>query len=973
MSVRMLAVAVALLLVPLWANAQEGSLAPLNPEFERYLSDLSQGRVQETAADGHGLGGLPDPIDLPQNAGLALFPDTPMPQFDARYDLREHGKGTLVQDQQTCGSCWTFGSLASLESCLLPAETWNFSENNMKNTHGFDWTCCEGGNRTISTAYLARWGGPILEVDDPYNQSSCSSPSGLTVRKHLQQAIYIPDRTGPTDNTNFKQAVVTYGGVCTYFYWDDNYFNDTTDAFYYPSSANTNHAVCIIGWDDNYSRYNFRNTPAGNGAWIVKNSWGTWWGASGYFYVSYYDAVFPKASVVYTDSQPTTNYDRVYQYDPLGWCLSYGYSATTAWFANIFTAAATEDLVAVSWYAASVNSTYDLYIYTNAASGPRTGTLAATKSGTIAQPGYTTIALTTPLTVTAGQKFSVVVRQTTPGFSYPIPIESPVANFSSGAKASSGQSYVSYSGSSWTDLVNAEPNSNVCIKAFTKAPVPAEIQTSVDSVTVPEGGTATFGVKLSKAPASTVSVSVSRLSGDTDITVQSGATLSFGPSDYGTFKTVTLAAAQDADTTNGAAVIRCSASGWTSRDVSAAEQDDDAPVSLKIADVKGLADGASVTCADKTVSSVFGSQFYIQESDRSCGIMVQMSGHTALAGDKVTVSGAMATDAHGERCIAATAVSKLGTAPVKPLAITNRALGGGAFRGQCAVWDWQVQTDCYSPVGGLNNIGLFVRTCGLVTDSGEGYFYIDDGTCADDTSGTRGVLVGCSEDTPPKGVFAQVNGASSCLRVGDNPYRLLRAPGSADIYLPTGAAISGTVMEMGYDYTDTVVESVHPYANNYNHTWTITGPADAAYLCVYFTQVQLESGCDYLYVMDANDDIYEVWDNDAAKYGVWSAWVPGSVLKLMLTTDVSIQRYGFKVETYCAYVPLTPVEGVTVFLSPASQTAVTDADGRYVFKDLPTGDYTVTPAGPYWFDPTYRTTSVEFGHYVTNADFGAEQ
>jgi hypothetical protein len=100
--------------------------------------------------------------------------------------------------------------------------------------------------------------------------------------------------------------------------------------------------------------------------------------------------------------------------------------------------------------------------------------------------------------------------------------------------------------------------------------------TSVNSVTVPEGSTATFQVKLSAQPSSTVTASVSRVSGDTDITVQAGSILTFSTSNWNTYQTVTLAAAEDSDTTNGTATIRISATGITNKDVTATEQDNDA-------------------------------------------------------------------------------------------------------------------------------------------------------------------------------------------------------------------------------------------------------------------------------------------------------------------------------------------------------------------------------------------------------------
>ena len=101
------------------------------------------------------------------------------------------------------------------------------------------------------------------------------------------------------------------------------------------------------------------------------------------------------------------------------------------------------------------------------------------------------------------------------------------------------------------------------------------ILTDVDAVAVPEGGTASFGVKLQGQPSAPVTVTVSRLSGDTDLSVSSGTSLTFTPANWATYQRVTLAAADDADSLDGTAVFRCSAAGWTSADVTASELDDD--------------------------------------------------------------------------------------------------------------------------------------------------------------------------------------------------------------------------------------------------------------------------------------------------------------------------------------------------------------------------------------------------------------
>jgi hypothetical protein len=98
---------------------------------------------------------------------------------------------------------------------------------------------------------------------------------------------------------------------------------------------------------------------------------------------------------------------------------------------------------------------------------------------------------------------------------------------------------------------------------------------SPTSVPAPEGSTSTFTVRLSAQPASDVTVSVGRSSGDSDLTVSGGAVLTFTPNKWNTPQTVTLAAAEDADAANGTAVFTVSSAGMSSVDVTATEADND--------------------------------------------------------------------------------------------------------------------------------------------------------------------------------------------------------------------------------------------------------------------------------------------------------------------------------------------------------------------------------------------------------------
>ena len=103
------------------------------------------------------------------------------------------------------------------------------------------------------------------------------------------------------------------------------------------------------------------------------------------------------------------------------------------------------------------------------------------------------------------------------------------------------------------------------------------IQTSTAALDVGENSTADFGVRLTSNPGVNWTIYVGYASGDADITVLSGAALTFTPSNWDTYQTVTLAAAEDDDFHSNSTVIRCVGVGMPDVDVTATEQDNDSP------------------------------------------------------------------------------------------------------------------------------------------------------------------------------------------------------------------------------------------------------------------------------------------------------------------------------------------------------------------------------------------------------------
>ncbi len=448
------------------------SKAPINPDFLEYRNLLVTG--QAPAEEEGRRGRRPSPVDLShargqrvsvQNRGASFGP------LPAAFDLRTvPDKLPPVRDQGSCNDCWTFATYGSLESWLRPAETlWDFAEMDMNCSHGFDWPACSGGNRDMAAAYLARWDGPVSESCYPHGNVCASPRPSCTPQKRLMEAIFLPDRAGPLDNANIKEAVMTYGAVYTTMFWRDaSYRGSPHFTHYYTGGAIGNHSVCIVGWDDDFDRTRFVSpNPPGNGAFIVRNSWGAAWGQDGYCYVSYYDSRIGIENGVFVRAEPVTDYPRIYQHDPYGWISGVGYGGNTAWGANMFTAAATETVRFVGFYTPAVDCSYELYVYVNCAAGaPRSGLLARTAVGTIAHIGYHTVALTPPVDVIAGQRFSVVLRLTSPGYNYPICLEGPVSGYCSAASANPGESFISPNGSYWVDLTSAYPEDNVCLKAL---------------------------------------------------------------------------------------------------------------------------------------------------------------------------------------------------------------------------------------------------------------------------------------------------------------------------------------------------------------------------------------------------------------------------------------------------------------------------------------------------------------------------
>ena len=436
-------------------------------------------------------------------------------ELPSSFDLRESGAVTGVKDQGSYGNCWAFAALGSLESWVKKSEgvELDFSENHLANRHGWNSKFGGGGNAQMAEGYLLRWAGPVAESEDPYPASG-ASPSG-TVLRHAQRVRWIPGRTGYLDNDGIKSALMAWGALMADYYHANGYYNAKKASYYFNAGTSfrmSNHSVLLVGWDDGYSRKNFSPEPPGDGAFIARNSWGSGWGDGGYFRVSYYDESFAWGPLYsFSSAEPADNFDGVYQHDPLGMVGAIGYGGPSAWGANIFTATNASKVAAAGFYAMTPRTTYTLKVYTGCAAGqPTSGTLAAEQSGTVDAAGYATVPIS-PVSVSAGQRFSVVVQLTTPGYAYPLAVEYAVAGYTPGATAGAGESFLSANGSSWNDFTKrVNSTANFCCKAYVKAGTAAKKLSgiAIDGVnSLDAGASAAFKCTASYSDGSTKAVS----------------------------------------------------------------------------------------------------------------------------------------------------------------------------------------------------------------------------------------------------------------------------------------------------------------------------------------------------------------------------------------------------------------------------------------------------------------------------------
>ncbi len=316
----------------------------------------------------------------------------------------------------------------------------------------------------------------IPETNDNGTSNRLLSAGVVLKNGNVLPEYWNADKTAIVDasKTAIKQELLNGHGV-SIKYWADQggkYTNEVAGATgkstqygqYVFDSLGQNHGVCIVGWDDSYPADNFyhkvmvklpdgtevedeaataKTKPKeGNGAWIVKNSWGSETdytvddlgntinkfsfgnkndegATTGYFYLSYYDKTINQPETMEFSANLGTGgsfYAIQYDYVPAyGGFYSSPKSSDVVSSANVFTAEDAIEIKSVSTSTSETNMrvTFAIYEMNDNAKDPADGELLYRTSQNFEYGGFHRLDLERPVAIAKGKKYSVVSTAST--------------------------------------------------------------------------------------------------------------------------------------------------------------------------------------------------------------------------------------------------------------------------------------------------------------------------------------------------------------------------------------------------------------------------------------------------------------------------------------------------------------------------------------------------------------------------------
>ena len=413
----------------------------------------------------------------------------------SRFSLIEEGKKPQVRSQGSLETCWAITACSAIESDLLPDETLVFSPDHMSIRNGYSTSQEDGGDYHMIMSYLADWKGPVTEAEDPYGDGE--SPEGLKAAVHVHDIRMLRGMS----RDQIKEMMLTYGAVQSSLCMDRartdtddyHYYQEKTCAYYDPMPEDLNHDVLVLGWDDAYSRENFRIRPRNDGAWICQNTWGEDFGQDGIFYVSYEDRnLFRKGGLAYSGIVRAEPGAGVYGTDSLGWQGRQGYGREQCWFAGVFTSDRTQRVTGIGFYTTGPYTAYRIYLIpgfeseadltdlpgsrsiADGAEAPEdqrsaaeAGAARLLAAGQFAHPGFHTAEVTGSAGLTEGERYAVAVWVDTWRAEKPAAVELQKDRYTQTVTLEGRQTFLSRDGAVWENT-QERYGTNVCLKVYTE-------------------------------------------------------------------------------------------------------------------------------------------------------------------------------------------------------------------------------------------------------------------------------------------------------------------------------------------------------------------------------------------------------------------------------------------------------------------------------------------------------------------------
>lgn len=433
----------------------------------------------------------------------------------------------IIKNQKSTNECWAFATTSMIETNVTKTRNKQIELSPRHMDYATSKTFLDGtnkkgynrevgfGNFSISLGYCTSGSGPVLETDMPFednenkvNLSQIDKKPVLKVENYVRFADILKkyDADGNMKYTNggtnvytesqvlgvrnlIKEHIKNYGavGAFTCLGGDitknlniDKVKNEESQVIsYYNNDSNKmyDHAITIIGWDDDYSKENFNDNckPKNDGAYIVLNSSGGTNDVLSLMMVSYED-VYIEYGNYGIMSTTDIDYNNIYQYDEYGYNIPLaltnsqtGKSVGSGYIANVFSRNASDKDEYLNEVSIYVATTSNVDVYVNAENDDKTKITKVASAG-ILEPGYHTIKLATPLKLT-GSKFVVAAKLTADEVNIPTETNllsnNGTSTFWDNVTSQAGQSFISLDGENWTDINNNVKDSNVCLKAFT--------------------------------------------------------------------------------------------------------------------------------------------------------------------------------------------------------------------------------------------------------------------------------------------------------------------------------------------------------------------------------------------------------------------------------------------------------------------------------------------------------------------------